>query len=131
MERQDYLVAAASFILAAGIGFAGHQAFFQEQKFSEDLSLRVDSETQTASTEFDGHKIELRYEDAEEAKFYFKYNDSRGVQQLRGLEHDGTLRTTRKIRSFGKDTYFLYLRYKDDPEKSEDGFLELYRIEKT
>lgn len=123
----------AAFFLATTVGYAGHQMISNDgsSSYTEDLDLRVDSETQVASTEFDGNYLELRYEDTEKAKFYFKFNDTRDVQQLEGLRQDGTLQTTTKIRSFGNKTYFLYLRYLDNPNQSEDGYMELYRIEEA
>ena len=133
METQDYLIAVASFILAAGVGFAAHQTVQSEGEagFSKDLSVRVDSDTQTNSIEFDNHFIELRYEDRDKARFYYKFNDTRGVEQIEGLTHDGTLQNFRDIKSFRNQTYFLYIRYLDDPNQSEDGYMELYRIEET
>ena len=133
METQDYLVAAAAFLLAAGTGFAAYQTFQPdgEENFSRDVSVRVDSETQIDSVDFDNHSIELRYEDTDRAKFYYNFNDVRGVQQIEGLQHDGTLQTFRDIKSFENQTYFLYLRYMDNPNQSEDGYMELYRIEET
>lgn len=131
METQDILVAVAAFILAAGLGFAAHQSLKGDDKFSTDVSLRVDTDNQIASTEFDGNFLELRYEDTDRAKYYFKFNDSRRVQQIENLKQDGTLQTTTKIRSFGNKTYFLHLRYQDDPSVSDDGFMEIYRVEET
>ena len=133
MEVQDYLVVLSAFLLAAGIGFAIHQ-FVQtdsSDEFSQELDLRVDSDNPVASTEFDGNNLELRYEDSEEAKFYFKFNDTRGVQQIEDLKQDGTLQTKTEIKSFGNKTYFLYLRYRDDPNQTGDGFMELYRVEEA
>lgn len=131
MEMRDWLVVASAFFLSVGTGFALHQSLQKDDKFVEDLSLRADDENQVASTEFDENFIEMRYEDTKKAKFYFRYNDSRGIQTLQGLKHDGTIRRTTKIRSFGNKTYFLYLRYRDNPEIREDGFIELYRIEEA
>ena len=131
MEIQDYLVVLSAFLLAAGAGFAIHQ-FVQtdsSDEFSQDLDLRVDSDNPVASTEFDGNNIELRYEDTTEAKFYFKFNDTRNIQQIEGLRQDGTLQTKTEIKSFGNKTYFLYLIYQDYPNKTGEGFMEIYRIE--
>jgi len=133
METQDYLVVAAAFILAAGTGFAAHQTLQKDgdSGFSQDVSVRVDSETQVDSVDFDNHTLELRYEDTDKAKFYYKFEDSRSVEQIEGLQHDGALHNFRDIKSFGNQTYFLYMRYLDDPNQSEDGYMELYRIEET
>jgi hypothetical protein len=133
MEVQDYIVVAAAFLLAAGTGFAAHQVFQSggEEKFASDVSLRVDAESQIDSVDFDNHTVELRYEDTDRAQFYYSFDDARGVQQIEGLQHDGTLQNFRDIKSFGNQTYFLYLRYMDDPNQSEDGYMELYRIEET
>jgi hypothetical protein len=133
MDTQEYLVIASAFLLALGAGYAANQTFqnSSEAGFSKELSLRVDSETPTAYTEFDDHYIELRYEDTDKAKFYYKFNDTRNVQQIEGLKHDGKLQNFRDIKSFGNQTYFLYLRYMDQPNQSNDGYMELYRIEET
>jgi hypothetical protein len=132
MERRDFLILASAFFLATGAGFALHQYIQSDDKYSSDLSLRADSDKNVAGTNFDGNYIELRFEDTPEAKFYFKFNDSRQVQQIENLRQDGKLQTTTKIRSFGKKTYFIYIRYRDNPEEnSEEDFIEIYRIEEA
>jgi hypothetical protein len=132
MKMQDLLIGIAAFFLATAIGFTAHQTIQKNQNnYTTDLTLRVDAEKQTASTKFDGNYIELRYEDTEKAKFYFKFNDTRNIQRIKGLKQDSTLQTTTKIRSFGNKTYFLYLRYQDNPNQTQDGYIELYKIEQA
>ncbi|MEF8880646.1 MAG: hypothetical protein V5A72_02340 [Candidatus Nanohaloarchaea archaeon] len=131
MEAQDILIAVASFFLAAGTGFTGHQMMKDADNFSEDTSLKVDVDNQNAGKVFDGNYLGLKYEDDDRGRFYFKFNDSRGIQRIQDLRQDGTLQRTKKIRSFGNKTYFLHLRYQDDPEVMKDGFMELYMIEES
>jgi hypothetical protein len=129
MENQDYAVAVLALILSAGIGFAAHQEFFTEQKFSKSLDIRIDNENSEETIQFQNHSFGLTYENFQGAKFYYNFNDSRGTQQMENLEIDGQVHTFRDIKSFGRDTYFLYFRYQDDAEEFGDGWMELYRIE--
>ncbi len=131
MEDRNYIVALAALILSAGIAFAAHQEFFTEQKFSRSFDLRVDNENSEETVMFKNHSLGLTYENFQEAKFYYNFNDSRGNQQIQGLEIDGQIHTFRDIKSFGEDTYFLYIRYQDNATKFGDGWMELYRIEGT
>lgn len=132
MNFRDLLIVASAFFLSIGVGFGVHQFLQSDGKYSSDLSNRADAENQVAGASFDGNYIELRYEDTPEASFYFKFNDSRGVQRIEDLRQDGTLQTTTKIRSFGEKTYFIYLRYRDNPnQSSEEDFIEIYRIEEA
>lgn len=133
MERQEYLIVAAAFFLSIGAGFAGHTLLQNgNSEYSEDFSLRADTEDSVVNTTFDGDNyIELRHEEAPEARFYFNFERETNAELIDDLRHDGTLQTITKIRSFGNKTYFLYLRYQDDPNQSEDAFIELYRIEEA
>lgn len=132
MKLRDILIVASAFLLSIGVGFGAHQFLQSDGKYSSDISVRADAENQVAGTNFDENYIELRYEDTPEARFYFKFNDSRGVQRIEGLRQDGTLQTTTKIRSFGEKTYFIYLRYRDRPDKSsEEDYIEIYSIEEA
>ena len=132
MEYQDYLFVGAVFFLAAGTGFAAHNMLKGgDSGYVEELSLRADTENSKVNTTFDGNFIELRHEEAPEARFYFNFNQSTPAQEIENFKHDGTLQTTTEIKSFGNKTYFLYIRYRDDPNQSEDAFIELFRIEET
>ena len=130
METQDYLVLLAAFFLAAATGFAVSEAA-QSDGFARDVDVRVDNENDKQTIEFDNKTLELRHENFEEAKFYYGFNDTRGVQQIEGLKHNGEVQNLRDIRSFGEDTYFLYIRYQDNSSEFGDAWMKLYRIEKT
>jgi hypothetical protein len=131
MEKRDYIVVLAALFMSAAVGFAGNQTFFSDQNFSKSMDVRVDNENRKEMARFDNQSLQLRYENFEEAKYYYGFNDSRGVQQIEDLEHDGEIHTFRDIKSFGDKTYFLYLRYQDNASEFDDGWMELYRIEGT
>ena len=130
MQKQDYLVALAAFFLAAGTGFLGHQIAGDGGEFARDVDVRVDNNNSEGTIQFDNKKLGLTYENFKEAKFYYNFNDSREDQEIEGLTYNGEVQTFRDIKSFGKDTYFLYFRYQDNASKFGDGWMELYRIEK-
>lgn len=120
--------AAAVFLIAAATGYIGYSTFTSD-KYVESFDIRVDNDNDKQVVNFDGHSVELRYENFEEAKFYYGFNDSRRVQQIEDLVLDGTLRRMTDIKSFGNQTYLLHLKYQDDPEKTGDGWMQLYKIE--
>ncbi|MFB6158719.1 MAG: hypothetical protein ABEJ95_03600 [Candidatus Nanohalobium sp.] len=131
MEKQDYAILLAAFILSTGAGFTLGQILDPGNGYVKEVNVTVNADKETAELDFNGHTLELRYEDSPKAEMYYAFNDSRGVTRIEGLEHDSQLNTFRDIKSFGNQTYFLYFRYMDDPKKREDGFLKLYRIEET
>lgn len=131
MDNRDYLVVAAAFFISAAIGFAGHQVLDRGDEFVKKMDVRADHDNQEATARFDSQNLTLVYENFKQAKFYFEFNDSREEQLLKGLRYNGKLQTTKKIRSFGNKTYILYLRYRDNASKFDDGWIELYRIEEA
>ncbi|QGA80500.1 hypothetical protein [Candidatus Nanohalobium constans] len=133
MEKRTIVLVVAAFFLSTVLGFASHTLLQNgDSEYTESFSLRADTEDEVVNTTFDGDNyLELRHEEAPKARFYFKTQQEENAEQIEDLKHDGTLQTTTKIRSFGNKTYFLYLRYMDNPNQSEDGYMELYRIEET
>lgn len=116
-------------MLSVGAGFTIHSQFTGENTFSRDLSLRVDDENSEETVNFDNKTLGLTYENFKKAKYYYNFNGTREEERIQGLKHDGVIHTFRDIKSLGKDTYFLYLRYQDNASKFGDGWMELYRIE--
>ena len=131
MEKRDYIVAMAAFFVAAASGFAVHQLMTGSGEFEKQMDVRVDNDNQEATAKFDGKELGLEYENYQQAKFYFVFNDTREEQLLEGLKYDGKLQNIREIRSFGNKTYLLYIRYQDNASKFGDGWMELYKIEET
>lgn len=131
MEKRVYAVALAAFFVASGTGFAVHQLIAGDGEFEKEMDVRVDNDNQEATAEFDGQELGLEYENYQQAKFYFVFNDTREEQLIEGLEYNGQLQTTTEIRSFGNKTYLLYLRYQDNATEFGDGWMELYRVEEA
>jgi hypothetical protein len=131
MEKSDYALVLAAFFVAAAVGFAGHRMLGSGGEFTKEMDVRVDMDNQEATARFDNQTLELKYQNYQQAKFYFVFNDTRGEQQIEDLEYDGELHTTTEIRSFGNKTYLLYLRYQDNASEFDDGWMELYRVEEA
>lgn len=125
----DTVLAVSVFLVAGVVAFTAVQ-----DRYSYGQSLEVDSQVnssqEVSEVRFFNHSIDLMLEGSENASFYLDLDrDGSADERLRGLRRDGRIHSTAELVDFGDGVYRLYIRYQDEPGKSGDAWMRVFRVE--
>lgn len=128
MERKTVLVSVAVFLVSAAVGFtAGSMP--QEtasSAYREDVDFTANASNPIEEVRFDERNMSLVVQPGEEAEFFIEVDDQ--IEPLEGIKHDGNINELTDFVTLEGEMYLLNFRYTDDPEKSGDEWIKLYRI---
>lgn len=97
---------------------------------STDLNVEANSSESIKTVEFYNKSIDIFVEDGANTTFYLDKNKDGSADDTFDVERDGTIHQGVKFLDYRDNIYRLYYRYSDDPETEDDGWIEVYRVEK-
>lgn len=130
IEKREATVLLSLFLVSVGAGFfmAGQTQQNSALSFEKFVDYRAGPEKAIKKAEFDNRSLNLMYEDSEAARMYIDLDRDGSFDRKLNTTNDGEKRLTEEVVTLKNRSYRLYFRYRDDSERSGDGFLTLYRI---
>lgn len=128
-EKREILIGAAVFIVATGLGFVTGDIFAEPQEpelYDSQFNVTMNGDNRQETVDFDNKSVSIQYENWNEFQAFIDTDRNRWNLNTTS---DGDRRTLEKIVVVGNDAYRFHFRYRDDPEKFDGDFLQLYRIE--
>lgn len=129
IDYRFLLTALAVLIVATGVGLAVGDYLGSDSSselYDSRTNITLNSDNSMETVKFDNKSINLTYENWEEFRVFLE-TENREFEL--NTTSDGERRSLREIVVAGNSAYRLHFRYVDQPERNEDDFIQLYRIE--
>lgn len=120
-------------VLAVIIGLTGFYAVFLQDSGPVEPEtgfepVTADHENSVATASFYNESIDLMYEDRQEARMYLDYDRDGSFDYELDVQSDGERHNVTRTVNLDGDTYELSFRYVDYSNRTGDGEITLYQV---
>lgn len=129
IDYRFLLTAFAVLIVSTGIGLAAGDLLDSDstpELYDSRLNITLNADNRKETVRFDNKSINLTYENWEEFRVFL---ETENREDELNITSDGERRSLKQIVVADNNAYRLHFRYVDRPERSEEDFIQLYRIE--
>ncbi|MFB6204429.1 MAG: hypothetical protein ABEJ75_02180 [Candidatus Nanohaloarchaea archaeon] len=130
MERKDLLLLAAVFVAAFSAGWMSY-SITRPSLYQSGLNATVDAQNGVRDVSFDNRSISLMHSNSAKGSFFLDIDRDGSPERKIEVEHDGEIHQKQVFATVRGNTYILYLRYSDNPEKKDDAWMTVYKVEEV
>lgn len=129
IQYRDAVLAVSVFVVTIGLGLllgSQQSGYERPDLYSSEFNITLEQGDNEKTVEFDNRSVELTYESWKEFRAYY---DTGIYERMINTTSDGEVHTTTEVITVDGSSYRFRFRYLDDPEKFEEDYITLYRIE--
>jgi hypothetical protein len=128
MKKKDLYFVLPAFLVALVVGYSLNSTLTGEEEFDQQFDAEVNATNPVQAVEFDDREITLMHQNDPEARFFMDITGDGSSDRELEVRRDGRVHQDTVLATVEGKTYFLYLRYSDDPDAEGDGWMTLYRV---
>lgn len=124
-EKEQLYLAIPALLVALVVGYSIGSTPTEE--FDTSLDVNVNSSNPVGTASFDNRELTVMHQNDAEGKFFMDVTGDGSADREIDIIRDGSVHQITEIVTLDGKTYFVYFRYSDDPEKTGDSWLKIYR----
>lgn len=129
IDRNKVVAVLVVFLIGLASGLI-YSELGSEKTESIELNVEANSSESIRTVEFYNRSVDILVEDGLNSTFYLDKDRDGSADETLEINRDGDIHQSIQFLDYRDNIFRLYYRYSDDPETENDGWIEVYKVEK-